>query len=245
MKRRRTLYLAVGVFLLGIATTAVGFYVRHRRQKELSVTAFSMSSTYQIFKVGVSKPLLNARIKRLQRSDGTWKEMTTYYSESGATEGQTTILGITGRGVFKINDEKQRLFFLSPKYHAVHEVNAEQMRSSGQFVRDDVLLGYPVVVQRTPGGDGGFTEFFLAPSLGGTLLREMDRNRDGSFALIDADEITLGEPTDADFGPVPNYVVDYTVYERFIRDAGTNGQVDLARKMQLVLDQQKSDAKSK
>lgn len=240
MKKRIT-YLAIGVFVMGLASTAVGFYVRHRRHQSAQVTPFSMTSTQRYFRVGQNKPVLRATIKRFQRGDGTWKEITTYYSESGSAEGSAVTVGITDRGVYKVSDEKHKLFFLSPKYHSSHDVSADIMRQNGNFARDDVVLGYPVIVQRTPSGDEtGYTEFYLAPSLGGTLLKQQVMHTDGSFSIIEAEEIKLAEPSDAEFGSLPDYPVDYAIYERMINDADRNGKSELASTMRKVLAEQKS-----
>ncbi|HXM46698.1 MAG TPA: hypothetical protein VN956_02440 [Pyrinomonadaceae bacterium] len=209
------------------------------------VVPFTMVSTQQFFKAGENKRPPRANITRFQRSDGNWKEVVTYYNEDRSIRGTTTTLGITGRGVFKVNDDVQKLFFLSPMYHASHEINEDQLRKTGQFARDAVVLGFPVIVQRTPSGDEtGYTEFYLAPSLGGTMVRQVVFHADGSYSVVDAETIKVGEPSESEFGVIPNYPVDYALYERFIKDADSQGDHELANKMRQVLEQQKAASSS-
>ena len=115
---RLVTYLAIVVLLLGLVSTGVGFILRRHRQMNSQVVPFTMVSTQQFFKAGENKRPPRANITRFQRSDGNWKEVVTYYNEDRSIRGTTTTLGITGRGVFKVNDDVQKLFFLSPMYHA-------------------------------------------------------------------------------------------------------------------------------
>lgn len=235
-------YLAMAVLSLGVVSTVVGLVVnRHQRNannQSPKPVAFTMVSNQTFFSKD-GKAYLQAVIRRLQRGDGSWKQATTNYNEDGSVEGTGELFGMTGQGVFGVREKEQTLVFLSQKYHAGHEINEEQFRGS-PFTRDDVVLGFKVRVHRVlDPRDNTYVEIYRAPDLGAAMLKQVVTNSNGSYTVIEATKIDLGEPSDSDFGSMPEYPVDYSRYERQVTDAEARGDLKLAQQMRQVLEEQK------
>jgi hypothetical protein len=229
------------VLIFGIVSTSVGLIVsRHRRANAHTAKGvpFTLVRNQRFFGKGDDKGSLRATITTYTRGDGSWKQFTTSYKDDGSVAGTNTIFGITARGVFGVDDDRQKLVFMSPKHHATHEIDEEQFRKGAQFVRDDVVLGFKVLVQRS---EDGYHEFALCPALGGALLKEVSTTSEGR-SVLEAVKIDLGEPSENDFGKIPDYPVDYTFYERRIKDAESQGNSALAQQMRQTLAEQKSNS---
>ena len=75
---------------------------------------------------------------------------------------------------------------------------AAALHTTAGFVRDDTILGQPVVVLHPLGADGAInpdTEVWVAPALGRVTLRIIMKLPNGGQQLIEPTALTLGEPT--------------------------------------------------
>lgn len=234
MKTTKTKYFAAIIFTLGLVSMVVAVVVN--RQRTSAPVAFRMVSS-QRFVSGDGKSLLQAEIKRIQRGDGSYSQFTTRYNEDNSVVGTTRMLGVVGRGVFGVNDKDQKLIFQSAKRHAFHEINEEALRKDPGYIGEGSILGYRVIGQRSPDLSD---VVYLAPSLGGIPLKLLSYNPDGSYTVIEALKIELGEPSESEFGGMPDYRVDYNLYERQIADLDNQGQRELANEMRKVLEEQKA-----
>ncbi len=234
MKTLKSKYFAASIFTLGLVSVVLAFVVN--RQRTPTPVAFKLVSV-QRFVNSDGKSLLQAEIKRFQRGDGSYSQLTTRYNEDNSVVGTTRVFGVVGRGVFGVNDKDQKLIFQSAKRHAFHEINEEALRKDPGYIGEDSILGYRVIGQRSPDLSD---VVYLAPDLGGIPLKLLSYNPDGSYTVIEALKMELGEPTEREFGGMPDYRVDYDLYERQIADLDNQGQRQLANEMRKVLEEQKA-----
>jgi len=234
MRTRTAKYSAAIVFTLGLVSMVVALVINHRRIS--APVALKMVSSQRFVRAD-GKSIVQAEIKRFQRSDGSYSQFTTHYNEDGSVAGTARLLGIVGRGVFGVNEKDRQLIFQSAKRHAFHEINEEALRKDPGYIGEDTILGYRVLGQRSPDSSD---VVYLAPSLGGIPLKLMSYYPDGSYMVIEPVKIELGEPTESEFGEVPAYPVDYNLYERQIADMDNQSQPELANEMRKVLKEQKA-----
>lgn len=227
-------YFGVMVLTLGLVSMVVAFVV-NRHRKATPVT-FKMVSSQKFVRAD-GKSIVQAEIKRFQRSDGSYSQFTARYNEDGSVAGTTRVLGLLGRGVFGVNENDQKLIFQSAKRHAFHEINEEALRKDPGYIGEDTILGYRVLGQRSA---DSADVVYLAPGLGGIPLKLLNYNPDGSYTVIEAMKIELGEPSESEFGGIPDYRVDYSFYERQMAELDSQGQHKLASEMRRVLEEQKA-----
>lgn len=232
-------YLAIVILILGVVSTSIGLEVRRHRQhsyRESTTPPFTMVSRQTFLtRSPADKGLLNAMKVRFQRSDGNWKEVTTYYKQDGAVLTISKEFGITSRGVFEVHDNTRTLLFLSPKRHSVHAMDEEEFRQSAEFRREDTVLGFNVLVQHMANADAE-SELAFAPALGGALLKVIDAGSAG-FTVIEPLKIDLGEPSESEFADIPDYPFDYRFYEGQIKSEESRGHREVASRMREVLHQ--------
>jgi hypothetical protein len=227
--------IAVVVLILGVVFTGVGLAVRHHRRVTVQTpaTAFRMISK-QTFFTNEGKAVLRFVFTRLQRGDGSWKNVTDAYNEDGSVRETNQLFGITGRGVFAVNEEQHTLIFKSQKAHAFHQLNEEAMRNdAATYLGEQVILGFRCLGQRDPSD----TETYISPSLAFPLKEVI--TTDKGRIVTEAVKIDLGEPSETEFGEVPNYPLDYSFYEQLIVDTDKRGQHDLANQMRQLEQQSK------
>jgi hypothetical protein len=228
--------MAVIVLILGVVFTGLGLTVRHHRQ----VTGQTPAPTFrmirkQTFFPNEGKAVLRVVFTRLQRGDGSWKDVADSYNEDGTVrETNHQLFGITGRGVFAVNEDQHTLIFVSQKSHAFHQLNEEAMRNdAATYLGEQVILGFRCLGQRDPSD----TEDWISTALGFPLKEVI--TTDTGRTVTEAVKVDLGEPSATEFGEMPNYPVDYSSYEQQIVDADKRGQHDLANQMRQLVQQSK------
>lgn len=122
------------------------------------------------------------------------------------------VYGNPARGVYIL--KRGTLFEFGPPY-ARNGKSMADWRKSPSYIRDDTLLGVPVVVlqtQKAATPDGlPWSEIWLAPSLGDIYLRQ-EIHEPGLVRVVEATNIERGEPTHA-IPPIPEMPVDRRVVE--------------------------------
>jgi hypothetical protein len=217
-------YPAMVVLILGVVSA----------QSFVVPVPFTMVSEQRDFSKAGDKGSLVATKTRYVRSDGSFKEVTTSYSQDGSVRRKGTMFGITGRGVFGVSQERQKLVFVSGKDRAAHPLNEEQFRND-PFSREDVVLGYKVRVLRISesADNSSYSETYFAPALANAVVKMVDISGDGASTVVEAVKIDVGEPSASEF-IFPNYPVDYGPYERRISDEEAQGHPDLANEMRQI-----------
>jgi hypothetical protein len=236
-------YLAIVVLILGVVSTGIGVTVRHSHRVEtqaaMTTPPFTMRSNQTSFGIGGNTPYLNATKVRFQKSDGSWKEVTTYYKRDGSVSAINKQLAITGVGVFEIHDDIQTLVFLSPKKHAMHLESEDDLRKDPEYARDDVVFGYKVIVQHNSPKGTNYDDIYRAPALGGAILKVVFGETGSSgYTVIEPTKIDLGEPSESEFA-IPDYPFNYTFYEEQIKGEESQGHQEVASKMREVVAQHK------
>jgi hypothetical protein len=246
MRKQLINYLAMTFIIFGAIVAIVG--ITHRAHQveaqagTMTTPPFTMQSTQTSYNIGGDGPYLNATRVRYQKSDGSWKESATYYNRDGSARSSTTTLGITGLGVFEINNNSKTLTFLGPKKHSMHVEDEKSLRSDPEYVRDDLVLGFKVMVQHSLSGSD-FDDVYRAPELGGAIVKIVSGSVTGKgYTVIEPKTIERGEPSES--FAVPDYPFVYSFYEAQIEKEDNRGNKDVAAKMRQVIVQHKARAHS-
>jgi hypothetical protein len=231
--------LAVAVFMAGVVAAGLAYTVK-RAQGEHPSVGFYMAST-QVFTPAGGQPSLHATIERHQKSDGSFKSVTTYYKPDGTVRRVDTGFGQTGRGVFQVDEKKRSLNFISPMRDSAHVLTEAMMRQDPHVVRDETVSGYKTIVVRLPDSDGsgGYTELYGAPALQGEIIKSVSVSESG-VTVIEPTKIVTGEPDAAVFAAVPAYPVNYDQFEEKIKSLEEAGNLKAAEEMRRRLQQLKS-----
>jgi hypothetical protein len=222
--------LAVLVLIAGLLLIGTGLAVRHHRsaRSQATATAFKIVRN-QTFYPNEGNATLQVTFTRLQRGDGSWKDTADTYDKDGSIRQRNHMFGITGLGVFAVDEENHTLVFQSQKLHAAHWVSEDATRKDPTYIGDQAILGYRCLGQREPDD----TETWLSPQLA-FPLKQVIKTANGRI-VTEAVRIDLGEPSDTEFGTFPNYSVDYSYYERLIANTERQGQRDLANQMRQIV----------
>jgi len=180
-------------------------------------------------------PVLQSISKRMQRSDGSWKDIATTYNNDGTVQETNQLFGISGKGIFALHPTEPRLIFESPKRHAFHVMNEEAIRKDPTFIGEQTILGSRCLGQRYPDG----TEVYLSTDLSFPLKEVI--TSDKGRQVIEAVKIDFGEPSESEFGTFPNYPVDYSFYEQRIAQIDKEGNSALAKQMRQELASAKAE----
>jgi hypothetical protein len=176
---------------------------------------------------------------KYQKSDGTFKAVRTYYHATGRVVKKDITFGIPGQGVFSINNPQGPLNFLSsmPPKEKTSYVPINDGHNYPNFLRDDWVLGYQTYVLRFPDDDGGYFDMYCAPELDSQEIRGV---KVGSFgvSIIEAVQITPGDPDDSVFGALPNLLVNYDFFKQKIATMEEAGQHETAQALQCQMDEQ-------
>lgn len=177
------------------------------------------------------KSILQAKIERWQKSDGSWKEMTTNYDKDGNIAETYNKYAINGRGLFGVNEKKKQLQFLSSRPDVIPAFSEETFRKNPRFGGESALLGYKTLIERIDEGDGELTEFHRAPELNGFIVKIFSTSADGSKTVIEATDIIIAEFSDSEYGVMPEYPVVYDSYKKAV-DATKDSNPNTAKEME-------------
>jgi hypothetical protein len=223
------------VLLLGLAGIAA---IRSRAVMPETTPPYTMRAVQTSYNLNGIASYKNADRVRYQRSDESWKETYTYYNPDGSIQASTATLGITGLGVFEINEKSKTLTFLGPKKHSMHREDETKLRSDPNFAREDRILGYKVIVLHSV-MDNDYEDTYRAPDLGGAILKIVSGKigSDG-YTVIEATSIERGEP--AESFAVPDYPFVYGFYEAQIKKEQALGHANTADQMRQIVTQHKT-----
>jgi hypothetical protein len=176
---------------------------------------------------------------RYQRSDGTFKEVTTYYNSSDAVVKKDIVFGIPGQGVFSVNNPQGPLNFLSamPPKEKSSYVRDDDGHWQPNFLKDDLVQGHQTYVLHFPDQDGGYTDMYCALDLDGEPIRQVTVESYGVH-ISEAVQIIPGDPDDNVFGPLPNLLINYDTFKRKMATMEEAGNHEAAQSMQRELDEQ-------
>jgi hypothetical protein len=151
--------------------------------------------------------LITGVIKRQVKQNGEFLEDVTY------TDGRhTTFAGTENGGAVVVDGANKKLNYVGGALIAQRMTMEQTRKSAGPYyVRDDVMLGYDVVVsERCTEDRSQCTTFWEAPELGNNLLRKEEASEGVVHIVREAVAVTLGEPSFT----VPDYPVDKSRFEQ-------------------------------
>lgn len=240
-KRIRT--LSVAVFLLGVVTAAFALTLNQVR-KPRSVLAYTIISKRTFTPADGGAPRHEVTMARYQKSDGTWKELITYFDPNGAFYKKTTAFGQPGRGVFQVDEEKKEMSFISPMESAIADLPLFDLRNDPRLVKEASVLGYQTFVLREiEDSSGDYTENYLAPAFHNLSLKSISFS-ERRMSVLEPVEIKIGEPNEGEFTSLPNWEIKYDLFQEKIQVLEDRGNNEVADQMRQELQrglQQKPD----
>jgi len=236
--------ISIAIFVVGAVSAVVAYSLhkrsvpelRHRKGFTLRIRSTSTPNTLR--KPG-PKEITHANTTRYQRSDGTFKQVRTYYNAKNAAIKKDILFGIPGQGVFEISNPRGPLNFLSsmPPKETTSYVAANDGHTEPNFSRDDWVKGYETYVLHFPDPDGGYTDMYCAAELDGAVVKTVSVSN-GAVSIDEVVEITLGEPDERVFGPLPPALVNYDLFRSKIAAMEESGRHEAAEAMQRELEEQ-------
>lgn len=199
------------VFLLGLALFISGFNTANKTTFETVSVSPEVKVTYlfrTMLKDGSQVPT-TCKTLRLVRADGSWKEYSTEFNGQGQVIKTYTQYGLNGQGVYRVDDYKQKIYYLGPRPAQVPVYNAQLARSTSDYVGKGNILGYTTVVTKPKRSDGLTLETQSAADLNGLMLKMIDIAEDHT-TIIEAIDIRLEPISPQEFGTLPNYPIDTT-----------------------------------
>lgn len=236
--------ISVAIFVIGAVSAGFAYSLRKPNAPTLKPRKGFILTTKSTVILTISRPSVAREIThsnsiRYQRSNGTFKEVQTYYDANNAVIKKTIIFGIPGQGVFSLTNPEGPLQFLSsmrPKEEA-SLVRVDDGHTHPNFVRDEWVKGYQTYVLRFPDADGGYFEMYCAPELDGEQLRTV-AVEPGGISIREVVGISLGDPDERVIGVLPNLPVGYDIFQQKLATARESGNSEVAEGMQRQLDEQ-------
>jgi len=238
----RIKFIATLLFIVGLVSAAVAYAVNRSNGVKLKpATGFTLVTRETIIPNFTGEPLeLNYRVTtRHEKSDGTWKQVRSYYKSEGKSFREDIAFGIPGEGVFQVDQNRGTLNFVSgmgPKEQTSY-VAVTDDHLHPNFLKDDVVLGYATHVLRFPDQDGGYVDLYRAPDLNNRTIRKISVSSKG-ISVVDAVQITVGNPEDKVFENLPMWHVRYERFQDKVKGMEEIGKPDVAEAMRQELKRQ-------
>lgn len=235
---------SIVIFVMGVVSAGFAYSLQQRNGPQLRERKGFTLRTKTTAIPTIPRQLgplesIESNATRYQKSDGTFKQVRTYFNAKGEIVKKEILFGIPGQGVFKINNPKGPLEFLSsmrPKEQTSY-VRVNDGHSHPNFLRDAWVQGYQTYVLRFPEEDGGYFEMYCAPELDGQQLRTVSASP-GGVSIEQVVEITIGDPDERVFGPLPSLLISYDHYKNQIALTQEAGNHEAAEGMKRVLNEQ-------
>jgi len=222
--------------LLGIVTAILAYSI-NQTKKPKPPLALTMISRQTVTPAGEA-PQPGFTAMRYQRSDGSWKQVSTYTSPDGKLQKENIGFGLMGRGVFEVNKRNRILYFISAM-PANPFYSPNDLRRDERYVRDDSVLGYETRVLRFPDDDGsGYIENYYAPALHDLLLKTVSVSEEAT-SVTEAVQIQLGEPSEDEFRSLPDWPIRFDRFEEKIEVMENAGNTAAAEQMRELLKQER------
>ena len=114
----RIKFVSIGLLILGAVSATLAYSLRPAKGVKLrprkGFTLRTQDTTISIIpRQPGPQEITHANTIRYQKSDGTFKQVRTYFNADGAVVKKDILFGIPGQGVFKINNARGPLNFLS------------------------------------------------------------------------------------------------------------------------------------
>lgn len=236
--------ISIAIFVIGAVSAGLAYSLQKRsgpqfRQRKGFTLRMKSTSTLTIPRQPVPNEITHSSSIRYQRSDGTFKEVQTYFNAKDEAVKKHILFGLPGQGVFSLNNPKGPLEFLSamPPKEQTSLVRINDGHGERSFVRDDWVQGHQTYVLRFPDEDGGYFEMYCVAELDGQPIRTVSVST-GGVSINEVVQITPGDPDDQVFGPLPKLLVNYDLFKSKIATMDERGKPEVARALQRELDEQ-------
>ncbi|MDX6443514.1 MAG: hypothetical protein QOH71_588 [Blastocatellia bacterium] len=197
MKLRNMLMPSFFIICIGVAA-----YIVARVQPVVAPRGFTLHITQTAYPKDRS-PILTATKVRYQKSDGNWKNETTY------SDGRLDVgFGQVGVGVVRVDDKNQKLEYVSEMSEVRQNSTEDYWRKNPGFVGEETILGLKTFHIHWE-NNGEYSDFYMCPALQGYPLRSVSGNA-RSKTIFEVTQVILGEPS---FGGPPAYQTDMTHYQ--------------------------------
>jgi hypothetical protein len=223
------------MFVLGMASVTWAYFVSQPVAQK-AATGFTLTSKMSFTPSGSNASQITGSRVRYQKSDGSFKQITTYLKPDGALAKTVTLLGMLGRGVFEFTEGANSTEFLSPMRLEMPLKSEAEIRETHHHnkLRDEVVQGYKTLVVRLAGETpNSFTELYHAFALQDFPIKTVSVT-DAGVLTIEPTKIEFGEPSDNDLA-FPNLPVSYERFEQKIQALEESGRHDTAETMRRQL----------
>ena len=228
--------LSLIVFFGGVASVTYAYFLS-QSAAQYATTGFTLTSKMTFRPSGLNTSQTTGSRVRYQKSDGSFKQITTYWKTDGTLGRTITLVGILGRGVFEFTENADRMEFLSPMRSEIPMKSEAEIRDTHHHnrLRDEVVQGYKTLVVRQPGGESpnSFTDLYHAYALQDFPIKTVNVT-DAGVLTIEPTKIELGEPSENDLA-LPNLPVSYERFEQKIQIMEESGRRDTAETMRRQL----------
>ena len=232
--------ISIFVFLVGLISAAIVFGIPSGESSDSKEAAAntSITDTKYLYHLTRIEPNGAKRVTstqfRLEKSDGSFKVVSTYFKPDGTPFSSVTSYAINGMGYFEISESNKQLRFISPHSAIQPQFNEAKIRSSASFAGEEQIGGYRVL-KTVDQYKNSVEEFYNAPDLNGAMLKQVSRDADGTMTVFEAVEIKKEPISNAEFGVMPNYPVTYDSYKKKIDAVESVGQKDKANILRQAL----------
>ena len=192
--------LFVPVFLI-LSLAGVGLIIATRGTTKPPLNGFTLFITQTSYP-STGSPIQTATKVRRQKSDGSWKIETTY--AGGRVD---VVYGEPGRGVFAVNNQTQKLDYLSGS--STRPLADIDWRTQPGFVGEETILGHQTFHLHSE-DQGQYTDSYMCPELQGYPLRIVTGDS-RTKTVFEVTQVILGEPA---FESAPSLPVDKTRFEQ-------------------------------
>ena len=233
--------ISFSILIAGMISIALVYYSKAKAPQAMQ--GFTLYSTmFTTPKDG--QPVKTGSRIRYQRSDGRFKQETTYYNADGSVRKVDVLFGQPNRGVFSIDENSRTTEFVSTLHPSSIIRSEEDLHQSHRnVIREERILGYRVLVARpNDDGNGSYTELYHAPDLMGFHIKTVDVNAAGYKLVIEPTRIVPGDPPAAALSDDRNYPASFESYEQKVKALEERGETQTATEMKRIL-QAAKDAK--
>jgi hypothetical protein len=176
---------------------------------------------------------------KYQKTDGSWKQVTSYYKANNELVREDIRYGVPGQGVFAVDKARGTLDFIS-SMAPVSETSTVPFRDGHahpNFLKDELVAGYQTYVLRFPDEDGGYMDISLASELDDFPVRRVTVS-DSVTSISEVVSVEWGDPDDKQFGSLPQWLVNFGQYKQKIKALEDMGNQATADNMRRTLDQE-------
>lgn len=236
--------ISISLFVFGLVSVAVAFSINQssgnklRHRKGFTLIRRETAQPFNGPPDG-ARVIVYSISTRYQKSDGTWKQIQTYYNSKDQVVKKDIGVGIPGQGVFKADLSNRVLEFLSsmPSVEKSSYVSIYDARSDPHFLKNDSVHGFETYVLHFPEEDGGYIDLYCAPELDNTPIREVSVSPKG-IGITEVVDVKFGDPDDRVFNGLPKWLIHYDRFKQKIATMEENGNHLAAEALRKEMEEQ-------